>query len=271
MKHPVVIRKGLIRKTPIIVPKELGYVHVPKIGKNKISAVTHRPQLPASFAESVILPKIGPTLDQNGYPACVGFTGTSSQMRDEKMEHGVYYFSNADALDLYMNCKAIDGYPGDGTYGAALVQVMSTTGVRTTGKWILTIPNVMGSAIWRPFDTPRYYKIKAFQALINNVDELCSFIDSHRRQVMVGMYVDDQLYDPPASNMLPPPNGRVIGGHEMEIYGYDRDFQGQGLHFAIKNSWSKYWAKGGKVWMPASWLNQYSPDFYSTSDERPDK
>lgn len=271
IKHPVIVRKGL-RKTPTIVEKSMGYVHDPK---NKMGVQQVKPLLAPTFAASRILQKTGPTLDQNGYPACVGFAFTSNQMRDEKIEHNAYYFSNADALDLYLECKKIDGYAGDGTYGGAAVQVLRDRGVRSSGRWILTVPNLWKSAIWKAWDTPKFYKITTSQVLFNNANDICSMIDTHRRPVLVGMRVDNQIYYPPATGILPSPNGHVIGGHEMEIYGYNINLNGQGLHFAIKNSWSAYWGgggglQGGRIWMPVSWLNQYDPDFYVTTDVGPD-
>lgn len=276
MAHPVIIKKGL-RRVPTIVPKGLGYVPKPK---RKFAFDTYKPKLPASFADYRLLQKSGPTLDQTIYPACVGFAFTSNQMRDEKMEHGVYYFSSADALDLYLECKKIDGYAGDGTYGEAACEVLLHRGVRASGRWILTIPNVWTSAVWQPFATPRLYKIKAYKAQLNDLNELCALIDSTRRTVLVGMAVDGQIFDPPATGVLPDPNGGVVGGHELEIYGYktnlvDSAGQSHGLCFALKNSWGNYWGggsglKGGRIWMPASWFNRYLYDFYTTEDVRPD-
>jgi hypothetical protein len=69
-------------------------------------------------------------VDQGQHPACVGATVEHWQKSLPVYTRKPYGF-----LDLYQRCKAIDGYPGDGTDVLSMLKVCRELGLITADEW----------------------------------------------------------------------------------------------------------------------------------------
>lgn len=196
---------------------------------------------PAIFRAS----QLGPILPQGGTPHCVTYATTSVRNRHEKIETGVYVFgadertypagSNPSAEWLYVECKKIDGYRGDGTNARAALTVMNQQGLR------------LGS---------RSYRVGQY-ARIRTADEIMEAIFLHG-PVLLGMDIDTG-WQRPVAGRIALPNGQIFGGHEIEVVGYrDRTtfpIRDRGLW--IKNSWGSWWGALGYARLPFEHLDRY--------------
>lgn len=150
----------------------------------------------------------GPLLNQGNTPHCVGFSFEqwkgSSPLRSST--------SNTGGHDIYAACKAIDGYPGDGTYIRAGAKVMQNQGRVETYVWAFNI------------DTMIHWLLQ-------------------RGPVVVGTIWTEDMFDPSGWRQVLKPTGAEAGGHAYIIRGYNQDTR----YFRIVNSWGPYWGDNGQA------------------------
>lgn len=159
------------------------------------------------------------TLDQGSLGACVGFTG-ANWMQNSPTRTKV---SNQVGIDLYRECKKIDGIPDqEGTYARALLEVLRGQGKVSRYLWASSIADVKS---WVLGVGP----------------------------VLVGTPWYDGMFDPDQDGTAHP-TGQVVGGHEYLIRGYSRPLAA----FRCRNSWGPSWGigegsnwagRGGEFWV----------------------
>ncbi len=87
------------------------------------SSLLQETTLPASYS----IPYKLKVKDQNGRPACVGFSASLIKEEKELREKNNIEF---DADHLYAECKKIDNYPGAGTYLNMPFKIMLKNGIK---------------------------------------------------------------------------------------------------------------------------------------------
>lgn len=155
-------------------------------------------------------------LDQGNVGACVGFAG-AGWMGCSPVRTPV---TNETGLQLYRECKKIDGIPQqEGTYARALLDVLRAEGrianylwaqsPADIQRWVLTQGSVLVGTAW-------------YERMMSTDED--GFV--HRE-------------------------GRIIGGHEYLITGYN---QTRGVYRAI-NSWGPHWGDRGRFWLTGNDLH----------------
>lgn len=143
-------------------------------------------------------------LDQMQTPHCVGFTG-ANWMQNSPVRMPV---ANETGHKLYEACKAIDGYPGDGTYGRALLKVLQGRNLVGRYRWAAT------------------------------TDEILTWLGT-MGPVMLGIPWYESMFDPDLSGRLRI-GGSMVGGHEVLVRGYPYPNR-----VRITNSWGSNWGVNG--------------------------
>ncbi|MCX6741017.1 MAG: hypothetical protein NTY61_01305, partial [Candidatus Parcubacteria bacterium] len=181
-------------------------------------------QLPDNY----IIPYQLTILDQNSYPACVGFSSASLKAEKERREQNLIDF---DGLWLYQQCKKIDGAPKqDGTQLRAAMKVLKDTGAKPL--------NQSGAGVAK-------YKIGGYA----QVDDL-SFngLKSAIYQngvILAGFSGDDAGWQ--TARIKPPVKAKW--GHAIALIGFNKDY------IIFQNSWSENWGEKGIGYIPKN----YSP------------
>jgi len=140
---------------------------------------------------------------------------------------------------LYGRAKAIDGYPGEGTYARTVMDILRREGVceERFQPYEGRYPPLHGPAAGAA-ENALLYRIAAYAAV--RVDPAAM------KQAMaaagplgVTVKVFSNFYNTPSSGRVPAPAGRLDGYHMMASCGYDID----GVW--VKNSWGANWAAKG--------------------------
>lgn len=196
------------------------------------------------LAQRIPLPKrvirkyLGRVLNQGDDPHCVAYSSASLKMHQERYEQGKYL--QFDPAWLYTECKKVDGIPTvDGTYLRTALDILSKVGYKTKD----------GTAY---FTVGQYIRLES----VRQIKEALFVIGP----VLVGITIDSGLYEPGKRGMIGEPNDDTMGGHAMEIVGYDDEIpttNGKGA-FLIKNSWGTAYGNKGYIWLPYSHFSHYS-------------
>jgi hypothetical protein len=199
---------------------------------------------PISLPVSHRVSAMGPVLDQGQRPTCVPHTSASVKMHEEYREHRRYL--DFDREKLYSLCKQIDGYPAaQGTTMRAACDVMTDP---AKGIYAAARLQLDGRAV--PI-TPDTYTISAY-VRCQTLDEIkeATYADG---PVALGMDIDTGWQKPSSDGTIAAPSGKLLGGHEITVCGYD-DARAA---LWIKNSWGHLWAYYGYCWLPYSHLDAY--------------
>lgn len=164
-------------------------------------------------------------LDQGSVGACVGFAGTNWKQNSPTRTK----VTNQDGLDLYYECKKIDGIPDiEGTYARALLEVLRAQGKVQRYLWATSIDDV-----------------KAWVLGVGSV--------------LVGTPWYEGMFDPDADGTIHL-TGNVAGGHEYLIRGYSNPRKA----YRCRNSWGATWGvgegsnwsgRGGEFWVKEEDMN----------------
>lgn len=198
----------------------LGRIHVPdERDANFPMRMLISPQIELSPPDKTKMWRANPTrLDQGNVGACVGFTG-ANWLGAYPLYNKV---GNQTGLDLYAECKKIDGMPNvEGTYDRALAKVLVAQGRLERYLWAQTI------------------------------EELRTWVQTVG-PVMVGTNWYDSMFRPTSQALLWPV-GTVVGGHEYLIRGFQMmKFTGYTKPqpaYRMRNSWGKSWGDNGEAWI----------------------
>jgi C1A family cysteine protease len=70
--------------------------------------------------------------------------------------------------------------------------------------------------------------------------------------IVIGFTVYASFEDTPSSGIVPPPSGGVVGGHGVQIVGYDHNAQ----TLLLRNQWTDQWADQGYCYPSYSYMQQ---------------
>jgi hypothetical protein len=159
---------------------------------------------------------------------------------------------------LYGECKAVDGYPGDGTYPRVALEVLLKKGtceevyMPYEGVYPPTIPPKNGAD-----ENAANYKITTYAYVSVDVESIKSALYQNG-PTSIAVYVYDSFLQARSNGgFVPKPSGTLRGGHLMAIVGYDdeKTWGGYKGFFEIKNSWGTDFGDNGYLWIPYSLLS----------------
>ena len=166
-------------------------------------------------------------LNQGSLGACVGFTGANWLQNSPTRTKA----NNQTGIDLYAECKKIDGIPNvEGTYARALLEVLRAQG-----------------------------KVKRY-LWANGIGDIRAWVLSSG-PVLVGTPWYESMFHPRADGRVSI-EGAIVGGHEYLVRGYSRPLDA----FRCRNSWGSTWGigagspwagSGGEFWLSSSQLENF--------------
>lgn len=205
-----------------------------------------------------------PVWHQRKIGACVGHAWGKSQQNCELIETGKVI--NLSARFLYAMSKALDGYPGEGTYPRLTASILKDYGCATedtvpndttldheTYVYNRKIANIPKAA----FDEAKKYGIAGYawpEQGPEGLKRAIYYAKEKRQGVVLLMRVGDTYWTAPngeitwdKNKILPIRRPKVVtSGHEIYPIGYEYKDERLVIHFL--NSWSKDWADNGKGW-----------------------
>jgi len=168
-------------------------------------------------------------LNQNGYPACVGFAGAGMKQYLEAKERINKIF---DGLWLYQECKKIDGIPDQpGTFLRAVLKILQTKGAKPVGE---------------PESEAEKYKIGGYAKVDPLTFEEIRKVIAVYNVCLMGFTGSNQGWQ--TAYVRPPRTGERTWGHAIFSESYIKDFN------KFQNSWSEGWGDKGKGYYDKNYL-----------------
>jgi hypothetical protein len=168
-------------------------------------------------------------LNQNGYPACVGFACANMKAEKERREQNLIDF---DGKWIYDECKKVDGMPNvEGTFFRIGMKILKEKGAKPL--------NLLESEASK-------YRIGAYAS----VDDM-SFLGLKKaiRQngvVIVGFRGSNAGWQ--STYVRPPKAGEEVWGHAVALIGFNKDY------LIFQNSWGESWGDNGLGYASADYL-----------------
>jgi len=162
------------------------------------------------YPEAILPPFDLDILDQNGYPACVGF---SCAVIKQYLEYKERISKIFDGLWIYNECKKIDGVPEvNGTYFRSGMKVLYDSGAK-------------------PIDSsyPEPYRIGSYAQVNDMTFEGLKKMIFVYGSVLAGFRGSNEGWS--TANVRAPLSNEKIWGHAVVLTGYDKD------KLIIHNSW----------------------------------
>lgn len=211
---------------------------------------------PAKMPNKLTLARrTGPVVDQKLTPRCVTYSGAGVKQQHERREHRRTFVVEPD--DWYGRTKQIDpwGPHVDGTGIRYACQIAHRDGV------LMDDPRSKKDDPWRRHKIGAYVRLGKLEEVLTAV--------ARNYAVWFGISVDRGIFTPYRTSqgfVVPPPDGRPIGGHAMLIVGY---WLSMGW-LLVKNSWGERYGDQGYVWMPLAHFRQYGDwDAWTVTDSLP--
>jgi len=205
---------------------------------------------PTAFAASYTLPPLVPVaLNQMNDPVsggCVPFSTTTMKQYQERQQTGAWYYTDASAIRLHARCKQLDGVPGEGTFPRVALQVAKDEGIRAVNG--------------------RSYLIASYYSLQGDVlDNIKRTLTYYHRPVLLATSWYSNWFGLTRNYTLKPPNGQVVGGHQVLVYGYALQADGS-THLRCVNSWGTGWGNKGRFNMPWQYVSGDVWDCWTSID-----
>lgn len=185
-----------------------------------------------------------PIKDQDGQPACVGFSCASMKETQEKIEFEK--LCKFDGLKLYQRCKEVDGIPDQsGTYIRIALKILQNEGIVAEQDDF----------------SQKVFRIASYSR-VQTINEIKYGIVSSG-PVVAGVAVFRNWFSPPCGIIdLPSPNLAEEGGHAILITGYDENRK----WFYFCNSWGREWGREGRGLLTYRYVEKYLQDAWAVID-----
>jgi hypothetical protein len=180
-----------------------------------------------------------PIYNQGSAPACVGFACAGAKSDEEFIQHGHEYLF--DGLDLYNQCKKIDGIPDTpGTYPRFALKILQQRGIKQLG---LPCTKKQPNSYW---EISSYFRIETD----STIDFIRQVIFQYGSILSASLWYTNWM---DVKDIFPVPDTQG-GAHCYKICGWNESPAG----FFVANSWGKVlWGKAGVAIMPYDIFNNY--------------
>ena len=175
--------------------------------------------------------------DQGQVGSCVTWATGYSAYGILMNEQGI---KGAPMAPMYIYSQIARGVD-QGTYAEAALAMEQSQGIDTrTDYWqgdfdFTTQPDR------REKQNAAHYKVSGFTDLTSAPDRVAAIKAALASglPVVIGLRVKDSIYALSPAHDIYPNTGSVVGGHEVTIVGYTKDY------VTVQNSWGKGWGKAG--------------------------
>jgi C1A family cysteine protease len=219
-------------------------------------------------------PDMTPVRDQGYLGSCVGFAVTAMKEWQEAKEHeaelaeGKKDHRKGKVYDLseawvYWNAKKIDPWPGEeGTSIRFAMKVLNRLGVPTEKGWPYDDVNIGEPKPWATL-VAKWSWIADYWR-VSTLEELKVALS--KGPVPIGIPCFEEIFYVGSDGVIPYPMNpdNIYGGHAVCAVGYDDDKK----LVKFKNSWGKYWGKGGYGYINYAYVNDFLWDAWACNDIR---
>lgn len=178
-----------------------------------------------------------PPGDQGQVGSCVtwatGYSAYGILMHEQGLQ-------GAPMAPMYIYSQIARGVD-QGTYAAVALTMEQSQGIDTRSDYWQGDFDFTTQPDHREKANAAHYKISGFTDLSSATDRVAAVKSAiaSGMPVVVGLRLKDSIYPLSASNDIYPDTGAVVGGHEVTIVGYSKDY------VTVQNSWGPKWGKGG--------------------------
>jgi len=192
-------------------------------------------KVPDSVSFDYLVPEV---LDQGPYGTCVAKTNTTAMGMgfnyQERLPEGGF-----STLYNYLLCKQNDGLPDEeGTFPRISCKIAQKYGNLQRKHLPYSFSGQPEVKDWM-YEHAAGYKLKAY-ARLNGLEEIEQALAAGKI-VRISILVADNFVNWDGRGLIGPPQGRMLGFHEMALSTYDR----KGGFLRGPNSWGRKWGKDG--------------------------
>ena len=191
-------------------------------------------RLPSSFSLARYALTPG---DQGQVGSCVTWATGYSAYGILMKEQGV---GGAPMAPMYIYSQIARGVDR-GTYAGVALTMEQSQGIDTRSDYWQGDFDFTTQPDRREKANAAHYKISGFTDLSSAADRVAAVKSAiaSGMPVVVGLRLKDSIYGLSASNDIYPNTGTVVGGHEVTVVGYSKDY------VTVQNSWGTKWGKAG--------------------------
>jgi C1A family cysteine protease len=198
-----------------------------------------------------------PVFDQGNLGSCTANAVAAALLYDRYLD-GHPRASHPSRLFIYYCERLLEGSldQGDvGAYGRDGFKAAQRYGVPTEHDWEYDVGRFSERPPSQVWDHAAKHKLlKDYRAVRRSTTEFKKVL-TNRQTVAFGFSVFQSFesYQVAETGMvpLPVPGEAMLGGHEVLLVGYLRDYP---LHALCRNSWGEDWGRGGYFLMPWAYL-----------------
>ena len=175
--------------------------------------------------------------DQGQVGSCVTWATGYSAYGILMKEQGI---QGAPMAPMYIYSQIARGVDR-GTYAEAALAMEQSQGIDTRADYWQGDFDFTTQPDRRETRNAAHYKISGFTDLTSAPDRVAAVKSSLASglPVVIGLRLKDSIYSLSGANDVYPNTGSVVGGHEVTIVGYTKDY------VTVQNSWGKGWGKSG--------------------------
>jgi C1A family cysteine protease len=213
------------------------------LGLNLVQARAHHHPLRMAIADRTLpashsLKRFALTPgDQGQVGSCVTWATGYSAYGILMNEQGI---GGAPMAPMYVYSQIAHGVD-QGTYAGAALAIEQGQGIDTRSDYWQGDFDFTTQPDRHEKRTAAHYKISGSTDLTGSTDRVTAIKSAiaSGSPVVIGLRVKDSIYSLNATDDIYPNTGNVIGGHEVTIVGYSKDY------VTVQNSWGKNWGRGG--------------------------
>jgi len=213
--------------------------------------------------------------DQGHIGSCVGNAVASELELYGESILGVS--KNFSRLFIYWNARYLSGLQDEdnGAYLRDGVKCCNKWGICTEDIWPYDENEVNTKPSDEAYEAARPNRVITYERIDNgDIDTVKGFLAFEKKSVVIGMGLGEKFYDisgPLDEQDYPPINdddNQYIGGHAMNIVGYDDNLNGGS--FIVENSWGTGWGDNGYWAMTYEVFNADVWDIWVTTELKVD-
>lgn len=245
--------------TDITPERSLGWLKEPEDNRDYKLFQVH-PEIAlgviAPFSDLVgsFMPPIG---DQGQLGSCVAW-GCVAGFRYAQKKMGLTDFDGSELFEYY-NARAYQGWQNidSGSYIRDGMKALGEFGNALENEWPYVISRFTERPPQNAYTNASLHQSTRYISIPNNDDAIDSVL-SAGFPVVFGIPLYQNFPMGSGVNIIPMPQGQVIGGHCMAWVGHNRNTRTR----KTRNSWSTGWGNGGYAEMPYDYCRQATDLWY---------
>jgi len=219
----------------------------PQLPHFKDGLYAYRPRLEPE--PNVVYNLCPPPRDQGNLGSCV-FCSLASLMESSEIKNDHDDWWVFSPLFAYYEYRSHFGSieNDDGAWIREAIKILADIGVCRESLWPYRENNFSAKPSLEAYKDAANHQVLSYHAVPQSIDSMISCL-SEGHNFVGGISVFEN-YENIKDGLWPMPKGKLLGGHALMFYGYDKHLQ----VFHGLNSWGDEWGRNGRFMMPFSYL-----------------